>query len=505
MTAPAATGFDLLRLPLVGRFFRWRHSRLTLQLPLLALAVLMILHGLFGPDLAPKNFATLLTWVHYRGILVVVLLAAGNFFCAACPLLLPRELIRLFVKPALVWPRALRNKWLAAGLFVAILFVYEYWALYETPAGTAALILGYFVAATVVDSLFAHASFCKWVCPIGQFNFLASALSPLEVRVRDQGVCAGCKTKDCIKGTPAPPDTGRRHALPVVQRGCELALFAPRKVGNFDCTFCMDCVQACPYDNIGVVGRVPGSELYDERSHSGIGEPHRRNDWAALTVAFTFGALVNAFAMVSPGHAFIEWLHGRTGTSSPAGLLGMLFFLALVVEPVVLLGLAALVTKLLTPEKTRPAGHADALRPEPDPDRLRHLAGALLLPLPDRLLHVHPAGAARRGTLPGRAVVATDRRAGTVRPPDRDGPGRPGASRLVPGGVAAGEARRPGQPVARLRVVGRAAPAAGRRRGVGAVAADGDARHLPGGLTIRERSLGGAGAAAPDLPGAPGA
>ena len=31
-------------------------------------------------------------------------------------------------------------------------------------------------------------------------------------------------------------------------RGCELALVQPRKVGNMDCTFCMDCVRACPHD-----------------------------------------------------------------------------------------------------------------------------------------------------------------------------------------------------------------------------------------------------------------
>src|SRR5882762_8281062 len=128
MSAGAADrpGFDLLRVPLLGALLRWRHARLVLQLPLFALAVVLVLHGLYGPDLAPKNLATLLTWVHYRGLLVVAVLAAGNFFCMACPLLLPRELARLFVRPALVWPRALRNKWLAAGLFVAILFCYEY-------------------------------------------------------------------------------------------------------------------------------------------------------------------------------------------------------------------------------------------------------------------------------------------------------------------------------------------------------------------------------------------
>jgi polyferredoxin len=357
MSTPAVAdrpGFDLLRVPLLGTLLRWRHVRLLLQLPLFALAVVLVLHGLYGPDLAPKNLATLLTWVHYRGLLVLVLLAAGNFFCLACPLLLARDVARRWFRPPLTWPRWLRNKWLAVGLFVLILFSYELFSLWETPAGTAALLLGYFAAAFVVDALFRHAAFCKWVCPIGQFNFVASTLSPLEVQVRDPAVCSGCQTKDCIRGTAAPAEAGRRHALRVVQRGCELALFVPRKVGNLDCTLCMDCVHACPHDNIAVAARLPGSELWVEGPRSGAGEPHRRPDLAALAVVFTFGALVNAFGMVSPVYAFMRWLHERTGISSRAGLLGTLFFLALVVEPVVLLGLAALAMRWLTGDRRGP-------------------------------------------------------------------------------------------------------------------------------------------------------
>ena len=64
--------FDLLRTPLLGRLLRWRHARTFFQIPLLLLSVLMILHGFFGPSLAPKNLATTLTWVHFRGALVSV-------------------------------------------------------------------------------------------------------------------------------------------------------------------------------------------------------------------------------------------------------------------------------------------------------------------------------------------------------------------------------------------------------------------------------------------------
>ena len=322
------------------RFLRWRHSRKVMQLPLLALAAAMIVHGLLGPQLAPKNLATLLTWVHYRGVLVLVLLLAGNLFCMACPFMLARDLARRFFKPVLRWPRRLRNKGLAVGLFILVLFAYELFDLWGSPWWTAWLILAYFVGALVVDSLFRNASFCKWVCPIGQFNFVASTVSPLEVKVSDPDVCARCTTLDCIRGTRAPED----RAI-VVQRGCELALFQPQKAGNMDCTFCLDCVVACPHENVALAARLPASELWADPRRSGVGFLSRRKDLAALSILFTFGALLNAFGMVSPVYAVQAWLAGRMGTTHEAPVLGALFLLALVVEPVLLLGLTAWLTR----------------------------------------------------------------------------------------------------------------------------------------------------------------
>lgn len=335
---PAAPrpGPDLLRWPLVGPFLRWRHARTALQLPLFALAVVMIGHGLLGPQLAPRNLATLLTWVHYRGALVLALLVAGNVFCLACPFMLARDLARRFFRPVRRWPRRLRSKWLALGLFVLVLFFYELFDLWGSPWWTAWLILAYFGGALAVDSLFQEASFCKWVCPLGQFNFAASTLSPLEVAVREPDVCARCTTLDCIRGTPGEGDGAEPR-----QRGCELALFQPRKVGNLDCTFCLDCVHACPHDNVGILARLPGSELWADPRRSGIGRLSRRKDLAALALLFTFGALLNAFGMVSPVYAVQAWLAGRLGTTHEVPVLGALFLLLLVVEPVLLLGAAA--------------------------------------------------------------------------------------------------------------------------------------------------------------------
>ncbi len=333
--------FDLLRLSGIGALLRWRHSRTLLQIPLFVLSVVMILHGLFGPTLAPKNLGKTLRGVRFRGLLVLVILAAGNFFCLACPFMLVRNAARKLVHPRWNWPRALRNKWLSITFFVAILFAYELFHLWSSPWWTAWLIVGYFGAVLIVDGLFKHATFCKFVCPLGQFNFAASLVSPLEVKVRDHEVCATCGTKDCIRGQRAP-----NSGLVTIQRGCELALFQPLKAGNMDCTFCLDCVHACPHDNIGIMSRLPASELMGNPFRSGIGLFSRRRDLAALAIVFTFGALVNAFGMVSPVYVVERWLAALMHVSERAPVLAVIFAVFLIIEPFVLLGLAAWLTRI---------------------------------------------------------------------------------------------------------------------------------------------------------------
>src|SRR5262249_41196059 len=160
-------------------------------------------------------------------------------------------------------------------------WAYEALALWDSPWWTAWLAVSYFALAFVIDGFFRGAAFCKYVCPIGQFNFVQSLVSPLEIKVRDREVCASCRTKDCIRG---------RDGIP----GCELHLFQPRKAGNMDCTFCLDCVHACPHDNIVMSARPPGSDLWRETPGSDVRRLGKRPDVAVLVVVVVFGAFTNA-------------------------------------------------------------------------------------------------------------------------------------------------------------------------------------------------------------------
>ena len=339
---------DLLRLPLIGAVLRWRHGRRTLQLALLAIAAVVVLHGLAGPQIAPRNLSTVSTSIHWRGLLVLALLALGNLACTACPMMLVRDGGRRLTQPRFSWPRRLRRKWLGIALLIAVLFCYELFDLWQLPAATAWLILGYFALALMVDLLFKGAAFCKHVCPIGQFNFIASTMSPAELRMREPGTCRECRTYDCIKGRRS-----ETAPLRIVRRGCELGLFMPAKSGNLDCTLCLDCVHACPHDNIALAPRIPGAELLETRRRSGIGRLADRPDLAALAVVFTFAAFVNAFAMTAPAASLEHALAGLLRVPSEAALLGVIFVLALVIAPAVMLLAAASATRLAAREPGR--------------------------------------------------------------------------------------------------------------------------------------------------------
>ncbi|MFO0881594.1 MAG: cytochrome c oxidase assembly protein [Gemmataceae bacterium] len=325
---------DLLRLPLVGRLLRWRYTRLALQLPLLLLAGIIVVDGLAGPQVAPLNLAGVLPWIHWRGLLVLALLAMGNVFCLACPFLLPRQLARWVRKPQATWPRLLRNKWPAVALVALFLWSYEAFALWDRPWTTAWIIGAYFLAALILDTLFRHAPFCKYVCPIGQFNFVQSLVSPFEVRVRDSITCETCTGKECIRGASTGP-------------GCELALYLPRKEGNMDCTFCLDCVHACPHDNIEIGPRIPGAELWEDRQRAGIGRFGQRWDLVALMVLLVFGAFANAAGMIAPVVEQLEQWRVSLGVATIWPIVTLFYLVALGLWPLIALTLAAGMTTLL--------------------------------------------------------------------------------------------------------------------------------------------------------------
>jgi cytochrome c oxidase assembly factor CtaG/polyferredoxin len=333
---PRRVSSDLIQIaPPRSAAKRWRFPTLrrVAQVLMLALAVVVMLDGFFGPQLTPINMAGVLPWIHWRALTVLALLAVGNLFCMACPFMLVRDMGRKILPARLRWPRALRTKWLSAVLLGIYLWTYEAYSVWNSPWLTAWIVAGYFIVAVLIDGLFRGAAFCKYVCPIGQFHFVSSFVSPREVGVRSAKVCDSCKTYDCIRGNSAA-------------RGCELDLFQPKKAGNMDCTFCMDCVKACPHDNVTLVPVARASTLIADPYRSSIGRLSKRTDIVALALLIVFGAFVNAAQMVSPVMMMEHRWHARLGPHMMPVVVAIFTLLGLAAVPALSVSVCGLLNRI---------------------------------------------------------------------------------------------------------------------------------------------------------------
>ena len=330
-----AFGRDILHLPLVGRILRHRQGRLALQALLTLGALALIIDGFTGPQSAARNLATVTPWVHLRGLVVIVLLLAGNLFCMGCPFTLPRTLAKRLAGRGRRFPKRLRNKWLAILSLFALFFLYEYLDLWTSPWLTAWLIIVYFLASFVLEALFSESAFCKYICPLGSFNMVYSTLSPTRIAVKSPDICATCVGHECVNGSYAPQPVIRLDEIPSGNAGetrqvevahgprgalgCGTELFAPQIRSNLDCTQCLDCVRACPHDNVSLFTRRPGAELSRAGSWAG------RWDMSLLAIALGFMGISNAFGMAPPYYALQEWLALSLGITSEFVVLLLIF------------------------------------------------------------------------------------------------------------------------------------------------------------------------------------
>ncbi len=302
------------------------------QIAMLMLAIVVVADGWFGPQVTPLNLAGILPWIHWRALSILALLMVGNLFCMACPFTLVRDWGRKALPANLRWPRQLRSKWLPAGLLILYLWAYEAFGLWDSPMLTAWIIVGYFAAALLVDGFFRGASFCKYVCPIGQFHFVSSLISPGEVSIKSAGVCQSCRTHDCIRGNQQA-------------RGCELYLFQPKKASSLDCTFCLDCVKACPHDNVAILPVLPAKTLTEDPYHSSLGRLSKRTDLAALALVFVFGAFANAAGMVSPVTMWEHRWHAMLGSHAMPVIVAAFVLACVVLIPVLAVSACSLLNR----------------------------------------------------------------------------------------------------------------------------------------------------------------
>lgn len=299
---------NLLRQAGVRSLLTSRWPQLLVRALMLAGFGFTIFAGLFGSRVGSHNFSIIFVWIAWWTALKLAFIPlGGRSWCSVCPIPLPGEWLQqggIFEKSdrkrglSLRWPKRLIGSWLQAGIFLLIGLFSA--ATLTDPRLTAWILIGLFVAATGLSLVFERRAFCSYLCPIGGFSGIYAKTAPLEVRVIDQAACRTHREKTCYQN-------------------CPWGLYPLTLRDSSPCGLCMECLRACPKDNIAVHLRPFGTDLARPRQS-------RRLDEAFFALVMLGSALTFSAVFVGPWGSLKSAAYE---IGSPAWMLYGLGFLAL--------------------------------------------------------------------------------------------------------------------------------------------------------------------------------
>jgi len=291
---------DLLEVvPGLKWLIRRQWLQYALVLPMLAFLIVFLIAGFFGSPVGNRNIIITFVWILWWFLLISFMLPFGaRVWCLMCPFPFFGEWFqrrRLLgpgpcapdARPSPLkglkkkWPRALSNIWLQNFLFLGLCTFSA--ALITRPVVSALALGGLAVIATIMHLVYKKRTFCNYVCPVSGFLGLYAMASVVEVRAKDSDVCAKCKVKAGVVGN----EQGW---------GCPWAQNPSKLTRNNYCGLCMECIKACPEENMTIRVRPFCSDLnmkgYDEA-------------WKAF-IMITI-ALVYSITLLGPWGTFKEW------------------------------------------------------------------------------------------------------------------------------------------------------------------------------------------------------
>ena len=352
----ATDRFDLLSIGWIKAAFRSRVFRFVLRAIVAVLFVMVVAAGLFGNQNPALNIAPILTWTIWWGFLIILILYAGKSWCYVCPwdaIAEWTEKLAFWRKSNeglslnLKWPRYVRNILIATLLFVGLTWIELGFGVTMKPRVTAYLAIGMVLMAVVSAMLFDRKSFCRYGCLVGRVSGLYALFSSVEVRAKSAEICKGCRGKECV--------TGSETAY-----GCPTFLYPGKLATNTYCIQCMECIQACPEDNLAVNVRPWGEDLAVE------GSPRRDEAYLALLMLAITG--FHGLTMTPAWQQIIDAIRSSTGVGRVLGFsVGMAL---LMLGPILIYAMLVAISQRLA------AGHA--LKPLTYHDYFIRYAYALL-------------------------------------------------------------------------------------------------------------------------------
>ncbi len=275
---------ELTRSAPLRELLRSRWPQLVVTASMLGGFFLVVAAGLLGTPVGNRNLATVGVWIAWwAGLLLVAVPLWGRAWCAVCPIGAVGDWIQrgAVLEPSARrlgmgrrWPRAWRNLWLQNATFAGLALSSV--VILTNPRVTALVLMGLLAAAACASLLFERRAFCRYVCPLGGFIGLYASLAPVELRVKDRGICRGHRRKTCYLGSEAGA-------------GCPWLVYPAALDRNTYCGLCLECLRTCPYGNVAVNRRPFGADL---RGTEGLGLDEAIKALALLGTAITYAAVL---------------------------------------------------------------------------------------------------------------------------------------------------------------------------------------------------------------------
>ncbi len=251
---------NLLRNKWIGGLGKAKWFPAAAQLLLLAVFILLILGGLgvttTDPDLTEylrdTNLANLIVWSYWWPVIIIAAVLFGRLWCTVCPMeFLTYWAGRIGLRRRV--PGILRSGWVVTVFYTLVWIVgIQTLGVNRLPHRMSLYMLLLILVAVDVSLIFERRAFCSYVCPVGHLLGLYALLSPLEWRADDAGVCASCRTKDCV---------AKKNQYRLAGRSCTSGLYPASIADNRDCLLCTQCLKACPQENVRLSVRRPLADL----------------------------------------------------------------------------------------------------------------------------------------------------------------------------------------------------------------------------------------------------
>ena len=276
------TKFKPVRALLKSRWF----PLLPIIFNLFVFVIILMAGFLGGLSSGNYNFGVMIVWILWWVLLMMFMVPLiGRFWCMMCPFPLIGDWIQrgklLTVGRAKSWGMGKRwpNKWRNLWPLVILFWVSTWFSGFFTVKPFATfLLLGVIILLAVIIALFYEKrTFCLFVCPVSGFQGLYANFSLFGVRSRDQEVCKKHVPKTCVVGNE------KGYGCPWMEQPYDMNR-------NTYCGLCFECFKTCPHDNMDLIIRPFGQDLFAGRKHTDEIFNRRSTDEAykALTMVGIF-------------------------------------------------------------------------------------------------------------------------------------------------------------------------------------------------------------------------